>query len=277
MGDFYSSKTDAQLAKDIVSESGDLYIMPVHPMTSVKTGVLNNAIPAASVFTPAVVPAPAWGVDELIGNVVVIQDDNGRANEYVIASNTALAFTIDITSTLDGNDYSANYTNTATFAFFIWDAEEFQGWTEGADAFNDEDENKIFFKEIPREEVRQDLLQNTVTLGTVIRTPGPGNLKLGANLSSAKSNATYHILEKGSNPASRPYFYSILKNRNVNGDLQQLRLYNVQWRQNGEIIKGGGDEYEILPLIANANIDTLRGDEDDGSNITNKYRTRIAK
>ena len=277
MGDFYSSKTDAQLAKDIVSESGDLYIMPVHPMTSVKTGVLNNAVPAASVFTPAVVPVPAWVVDELIGNVVVIQDDDGRANEYVIADNDATTFTIDITSTLDGNDYNANYTNTATFAFFIWDAEEFQGWTEGADAFNDEDENKIFFKEIPREEVRQDLLQNTVTLGTVIRTPGPGNLKLGANLSSAKSNATYHILEKGSNPASRPYFYSILKNRNVNGDLQQLRLYNVQWRQNGEITKGGGDEYEILPLIANANIDTLRGDEDDGSNITNKYRTRIAK
>ena len=42
MGDFYSSETDEQLAKDIVSQSADAYIMPEHPMTTAKTGVLNK-------------------------------------------------------------------------------------------------------------------------------------------------------------------------------------------------------------------------------------------
>lgn len=277
MGDFYTSETDAQLAKDIVSQSADAYVMPKHPMTSVATGVLNNAAPAASIFTPAVVPAPAWVVDELIGNVVVIQDDNGLANEYVIDDNDAVTFTIDITSTVDGNDYSANYTNAATFAFWIWDAEEFLGWTEGAEEFLDEDENKQFKKGVPREQVREDLLENVVTLASVIRTPGPGNLKLANNLSDAKSNATYWILEKGSNPAARPYFYLILKNKNVNGDLQQLRIYMTQAKTNGARTLGGGDEYEVLPLMFTGNIDTLRGDETDGTNISNKYRVRIAK
>lgn len=277
MGDFYASKTDAQLALDIVSKSADVYIMPAHPMTSAKTGVLNKTSPTATTITPAVTPAPAWVIDELIGNVVVLQDDNGKANEYVITDNSATSITIDLTSTVDGIDYQANYTASATFAFFIWDAEEFLGWTEGGDEFTDEDEVKQFKKSIPRELVREDLLENTVTLGTVIRTPGPGTLKLGSNLSSAKTTATYHILEKGSNPASRPYFYIILKNTTVDGKAQQLRLYNTQCKLNGARVIGGGDEYELLPLLFTANIDTLRGDETDGTNISNKYRVRITK
>ena len=40
---------------------------------------------------------------------------------------------------------------------------------------------------------------------------------------------------------------------------------------------GGGDDYEILSILFTGNIDTLRGDEDSGDNITNKYRIRIAK
>jgi hypothetical protein len=277
MGDFYASETDAQLAKDIVSQSADLYIMPKHPMTSAATGVMNKAVPAATVITPAVVPAPAWVVDELIGNIVVLQDDNGLANEYVIADNDATSFTIDLTSTVDGNDYSANYTNAATFAFWIWDAEEFLGYTEGADEFNDEDENKQFKRGVPREQIREDLLENVVTTAIIVRTPGHGNLMLGSNLDDSKSNATYWVLEKGSNPPARPYYYFIFKNKNVNGDLQQLRLYMNQVTLNGARVLGGGDEYESLPLLITSNVDTLRGDETDGTNISNKYRVRIAK
>ena len=277
MGDFYTSKSDAQLAKDIVSQSADAWIMPKHPMTSIQTGVMNKAAPAATVITPAVVPAPAWVVDELIGNVIVLQDDNGLANEYVVADNDALTLTIDLTSTVDGNDFQANYTDAATFAFFIWDAEEFLGHTEGDDEFIDEDEVKVFNTGVPRKKIREDLLENTVSFGTVVKTPGPGNLKLASNLSDAKTNATYHILEKGSNPPARPPFYLILKNKNVNGDLQQLRIYNTQGKLNGSRSPGGGDGYELLPLIFTGNADTLRGDETDGSNISDKYRVRIAK
>jgi hypothetical protein len=277
MGDFYSSETDAQLAKDIVSQSADVYIMPKHPMTSAATGVMDKSTPAATTITPATVPAPAWVIDELIGNVVILQDDNGKAYEFVIADNTATAFTIDLTSDVHGNDHSADYTDTATFAFWIWDAEEFLGWTEGSDELTDEDENKQFKRGIPRNLIREDLLENTVTLAVVVRTPGYGTLKLGGNLDDTNSNATYHVLEKGSNPPSRPYFYIILKNRNVNGDQQQLRLYMTQCKMNGSRIIGGGDEYETLPLLFTGNSDTLRGDETDGTNITNKYCTRIAK
>ena len=147
----------------------------------------------------------------------------------------------------------------------------------GADEFTDEDENKQFKKGIPRELVREDLLENVVTTSLVIRTPGPANIQLGANLDDAKTNATYYVLEKGSNPAARPYFYVIFKNKNVNGDLQQLRLYMNQIKLNGARTMGGGDEYEVIPLIITSNIDILRGDETNGTNISNKYRTRIAK
>jgi hypothetical protein len=282
MSDFYTSETDAQLAKDIVSQSADIYIMPKHPMTTTETGVMNKAVPAATVITPAVVPAPAWVVDELIGNVVVLQDDDGGAREFVIADNDATSFTINLTSDVHGNDHSADYTDAATFAFWIWDAEEFLGWTEGADEFTDEDENKQFKRGVPRELVREDLLENTVTLATVVRTPGQGNLEMAGNLDDANSNATYHVLTKGSNPPGRPYFYLILKNTNVNGDAQQLRLYKTQCRTNGARTIGGGDEYESLPLLFTANVDTLRGDEITGDehagyNISNKYCVRIAK
>ncbi len=282
MGDFYTSETAAQLAKDIVSQSADVYIMPKHPITSVETGVLNNAVPAASTITPAVVPAPVWAIDEMIGNIIVLQDDDGGAYEFVIVSNTALALTIDLTSDVHSNDHSADYTNAATFAFWIWDKEEFLGWTEGADEFTDEDENKQFKKGMPRDLIREDLIENVITLGTVIRTPGPGNLEMAGNLDDANSNATYHVLEKGSNPPARPFFYLILKNTNVNGDIQQLRIYMTQAKTNGARTIGGGDEYEILPLIFTGNIDTLRGDEVTGEehagyNVSNKYCVRIAK
>lgn len=280
MGDFYTSETDAQLAKDIVSQSADIYIMPKHPMTSTATGVMNKAVPAATTITPAVVPAPAWVVDELIGNVVVLQDDDGGAREFVIADNDATSFTIDLTSDIYGNDHSADYTNAATFAFWIWDAEEFLGWTEGADEFTDEDEVKEFKKGVPREKIREDLLENVVTFATVIRTPGPGNLEMAGNLDDADTNATYHVLTKGSNPPSRPYFYVIAKNTTVNRKEQQLRLHMCQAKTNGARTIGGGDDYEVLPIIFTCNVDTLRGDqitgdEHDGYNIDNKYAVRI--
>jgi hypothetical protein len=277
MGDFYTSETDAQLAKDIVSQSADVYLAPVHPITTTETGVMNKAVPATTTITPAVVPAPVWVVDELIGNIVVLQDDNGKANEFVIADNDATSFTIDIASDVHGNDHSADYTDAATFAFLIWDAEEFLGYTEGSDEFTDEDEEKMFKRGVPREHIRSDLLENVCTLAVVVRTPGPGNLKLASNLDDTNSNATYNVLEKGSNPPARPYYYVILKNKNVNGDLQQLRLYKTQCKLNGSRVIGGGDEYEILPLLFTCNVDPLRGDETDGSNITNKYCTRVAK
>ena len=280
MGDFYTGPTDAQLAKDIVSQSCDIYIMPKHIMTSTATGVMNKAVPAATTITPAVVPDPAWVVDELIGNVVVLQDDDGGAYEFVIADNTALAFTIDLTSDVHGNDHSADYTNAATFAFWIWDAEEFLGWTEGSDEFTDEDEMKQFKRSVPRKLVREDLLENVVTLATVVRTPGQGNLEMAGNLDDAQTNATYHVLSKGSNPPSRPYFYVIAKNTNVNGDNQQLRLHMTQAKTNGARTLGGGDEYEVLPLLFTGMVDTLRGDEvtgeeHDGYNISDKYTVRI--
>ena len=280
MGDFYTSKTDAQLAKDIVSQSADIYIMPKHPMTSAEDGVLNNAAPAAAIITPAVVPAPAWVVDELIGNIVVLQDDDGGAYEFVIDDNDATTFTIDITSDICGNDHSADYTNTATFAFWIWDAEEFMGWAEGADEFTDEDENKQFKTGIPKKQVREDLLENVVTFGTVIRTPGPGNLELAGNLDDAQTNATYIVLSKGSNPPSRPFYYVIAQNRTVEAKQQQLRMVMCQGKTNGARTIGGGDEYEVLPIIFTGNSDTLRGDEVTGEehagyNITDKYFIRI--
>ena len=282
MGDFYTSETDPQLAKDIVSQSADVYIMPKHEIDTDSNGVMDKSTPAATTITPATTPSPAWTIDELIGNIVVLQDDNGNAWEFVIADNTATAFTIDLTSDVHGNDHSAAYTDTATFEFWIWDAEEFLGWTEGNDEFTDEDETKQFKKGVPRDMVREDLLENMVTLATVVRTPGYGVLKLANNLDDADSNATYHVLTKGGNPPPRPFFYVILKNRNVNADDQQLRLYMTQCKTNGSRQVGGGDDYETLPLIFTCNADSLRGDEASGAdyegyNISNKYCVRIAK
>ena len=73
-----------------------------------------------------------------------------------------------------------------------------------------------------------------------------------------------------------------MKNTNVNGDAQQLRLYMTQAKLNGTRNIGGGDEYEMLPLLFTGNCDTLRGDEVTGEtyagyNVSNKYCVRIAK
>lgn len=282
-GNFYASETAAQLAKDIISQSADIWIMPKHVITTTETGVMDKGTPALTTITPAdAPPTPVWAVSELIGNVVVLQDDDGGAYEYVISANTALAFTIDLASDIYGNDHQADYSDAATFAFWIWDGEEFIGWTEGADEFTDEDENKQFKKGIPKEQVREDLLENVCTFATVIRTPGQGNLEMAGNLDDAQSNGTYHVLSKGSNPPARPFFYVIAKNRNVNGAQQQLRMHMCQCRTNGARTLGGGDEYETLPLMFTLNVDTLRGDEIAGEeypgyNITNKYTVRIAK
>ncbi len=176
-----------------------------------------------------------------------------------------------------GNDHSADFTDLATFQFWIWDAEEFLGWTEGNDELTDEDENKVFEQGVPKKQIREDLLRNVVTAAVVIKTPGPGNLKLANNLQDDNSNATYYVLEKGSNPLSRGYNYMIFKNKNVANKQQQLRLYMTQAKTNGTRTMGGGDEYEILPILFTANVDTLRGDETDGSNNTDKYTIRIDK
>ena len=141
---------------------------------------------------------------------------------------------------------------------------------------------KQFKRSVPRKLVREDLLENVVTLATVVRTPGQGNLEMAGNLDDAQTNATYHVLSKGSNPPSRPYFYVIAKNTNVNDDNQQLRLHMTQCKTNGARTMGGGDEYEVLPLLFTGMVDTLRGDEitgeeHEGYNISDKYTVRIDK
>lgn len=267
MGDFFTSKNDAQLAKDIVSQSADIYIMQNETPVS-EVGALDKGVPASSTFTPAV--SPAWVIDALVGQIFVLQDDNNNAYEFVVVSNTAAEITFDITSDVDGIDQSAKYTDTNSFSYTLWGVEQFIGYTDESE-FNDEEELKEFKTGIPRKKVREDLLEKTVSLETVIRTPGAGVLKAVFNLKD-DSDATYYILKGGSNPGSnRSNFYIILKNSTVAGKAQQLRLYWVQLNANGARSIGGGDEYETIPVRMAINGSPLHDEAED------YYRIRIEK
>lgn len=263
---FYDSVSDPQLAKDIVSKSADLFVME-NDTPADDTAVLNKTVPSAAVFTPP--SSPAWTIDAKIGQIVVIQDDNNTAHEFVVADNTATSFTVDLTSDVDGDDQSANFTDTSTYNFFLWTAEKFLGWAD-ENSFNDEEELKEFKVGVPRVKIREDLLEKSVSMETILRTPGPDTLKAVNNLADG-SNATYYILKGGSDPAVRPFYYIIAKNTTVDNKAQQLRMYYCQINSNGPRILGGGDEYETIPAIFSVNKMPLFNDQED------RYRVRIAK
>lgn len=270
MGDFFTSESDAALAQSIVSRSADIYIAELFAASS---GVMDKSYAPTTTITPAV--SPAWTPDALIGDLVVLQDDNGKAREFVIADNDADSFTVDLTSDVDGNDHSADFTDTDTFQFRIWDAEEFLGYTKGEDEFTDEPETKKFKRGLPRAQVREDVVERIPTLKTVITTPSPGVLKAIGNLKDDNTNATYYVLEAGSNPSARPYYYVILKNTNVNNKAQQLRCYYCQIKADGARKIGGTDtDYEQLGVIITLNADPLRGNDVDDNNL---FRVRIEK
>jgi len=264
--DFYTSKNDSKLAEDIVSKSADLYIMEDETPDS-DSGVLDKTTPSATTLTPLV--SPVWGVNALTGQIVVIQDDNNNAYEFIIASNTATAITVDLTADVDDDDQSANYTTLATFSFKLWGAEQFLGYSD-ENTFNDEEELKEFKEGVPRKKIREDLLEKLVTLETTIRTSSPGILKAVNNLQD-DSNATYFILKGGSDPATRNHYYLVAKNINVNGKNQQIRMYWCQIHSNGGRVLGGGEEYETIPAMISVNSAPLHNDQED------RYRVRIEK
>ncbi len=267
MSDFYTSKNDAQLAKDIVSDSADMYIMEDETPAS-DTAVLDKTVPAVAVFTPPV--SPAWTIDALIGQLVVIQDDNSNAQEFIIADNTATTFTVDLTSDVDNVDKSAVFTDATTYSYTLWGAEQFIGYTDET-SFTDEEEVKEFKTGVPRKKVREDLLEKMISMETTIRTVGAGILKAVYNLKD-ESTATYYILKGGSNPGSnRGHYYIILKNNTVDGKAQQLRLYWSQLNSNGARTIGGGDDYETVPVRISVSRSPLHDEAED------YYRVRITK
>lgn len=263
---FYDSKNDPQLAKDIVSKSADLYGMEDDTPVD-DSAVLDKTVPAAAIFTPPV--SPVFVADAKIGQVVVIQDDNNTAHEFVVSDNEIISFTVDLTSDVDGDDQSANFTDTSTYSFKLWGPEFFLGWADES-SFTDEEELKEFKEGVPRVKIREDLLEKMVSMETILRTPGPDTLQAVNNLKDG-SNATYYILKGGSDPAVRPFFYIIAKNTTVDGKNQQLRMYYCQINSNGARVLGGGDEYETIPAMISVNKMPLMEETED------RYRVRIEK
>jgi hypothetical protein len=244
MGDFFSSKNDNALAEEIISKSVDVLIME-NDSPADSLGVLDKTVPATATFTPAT--SPAWTDDEKIGQLVAIQDDNDNAHEFVVADNVATNFTVDLTSDINGDDQSANYTDTVSYEFILWGTEQYIGDTD-ENNFNDEEENKEFLVGVPRKRRREDLLQRTVTLETIIRQVKAGILKAVHNLKD-DSNSTYWVLRAGSDPSSKPRYYIILQNINVVGKVQQLRLLWTTIKSNGARVLGGGEDYEQIPAM----------------------------
>lgn len=267
MADFYTSKNDSQLAKDIISDSTDMYIMENETPAS-DSGVFVTTVPAAAVLTPLV--SPAWTIDALIGQLVVIQDKNGNAQEFIVADNTATSLTVDTTSDVDAVDKSSLFVNGDTYSYTLWGTEQFIGYTDES-SFTDEEEVKQFKTGVPRKKVREDLLEKTASLETTIRTVGAGILKAVYNLKD-ESTATYYILKGGSNPGSnRGFYYVILKNNTVDAKAQQLRLYWCQLNANGARTLGGGDDYETIPCRISISASPLHDVAEDF------YRVRITK
>ncbi len=265
MGDFFTSKNDNTLALEVISQSADILIMPdISPADS--KGVLNKTIPAASTFTPAV--SPVFVVDALIGQLVVIQDDNDNSHEFIIADNDAISFTVDLTSDINGNDPSADYTDTVSYQFILWGQEEFIGDTDES-TFNDETEVKEFKVGVPRKKRRDDTLERIVTLETTIRQVKAGIMKAVYNLKDGESNAQFWVLRAGSNPASKVRYYIIAQNVNVQNKLQQLRMLWTTIKPNGGRVLGGGDDYESIPAMISIDSLPISLDDEDYYYIRN--------
>lgn len=243
--DFFTSSNDKDLALEIISQSADIILASeITPADDI--GILDSAIPTAAKFTPAI--SPVFIVDALIGQMVVIQDDNGAAQEFRITDNDAVSFTVDLEADENNNDKSANYTTTVGYTFILWDDEAYIGDTDEPN-FNDEDEEKEFKVGVPKRKRRTDLLEKVVSLEMIIRQVKAGIMKNVYNLKDGDSNSEFHVLKQGSNPGSRTRFYVIAQNVNVKGKNQQLKLLWTTLKQNGARVLGGGDDYETVPTM----------------------------
>lgn len=257
---FYTAKNDVQLANDIVSESADTWVRE-NETPADNNGTLNTTVPAVAVLTPDT--SPVWTDDELIGFLLVLGNDNDSADEFIVADNIATTLTVDLTSDVNTNDKSANFTNSGSYGFKLFGIEQFVGFTMGDDEFNDEEEKKEYKVGIPRRRIREDLVERVVTLVENIRTSGAGIFQSVHNLDNTDSNATYYVLKGSSNPGDKPEFYITLKNQSVDGKNRLLNLVWANFTPNGARIPGGGDtEYETIPVMMNANADPLRADND---------------
>lgn len=266
MADLYTGKTDAQMANDIVSDSADLYVAEEITPAGSETAVLDKTTPASTTLTPAV--SPTWTISELVGNKVILQDDNGDATIFVISANTADSFTVDLTLDFYGGDKSGDYTDAATFEYVLFEADQFAGWTDPG-TFTDEDETKEFKVGLPKQTIREDLVDNTVSVEIPLRLSGPGAWQLGYNLVE-DSNTTYYVLHKESDPAQRPRLLTTLRNAyKKTSKTQDLILLNSIAKSTGSNPLGGTDDgYQMINLMFTGLQDTLS---------EKKYSVRIKK
>lgn len=265
---FYSSKQDSALVNDFLLQSPDLFISKIeYEGPAVYTT-------ATQLFTVA---SATWTIDAFISTVGVnieVVDDNGKLAYGKVTDNTATTVTIvaaDLDLDTDGTT-APTLSNGATYQIRIMTPSsvyaygDFFGYV-GDLSFNNEQESAEFKYGIPRELIREDLLENMATLsGTVFSMQNTDVIKsvFGMGLFGLQTGQV--SLASGSDSFSNSFYRVALLSTDVNSKAVTWLLHKVKMKPAGEI-NLSDEGYKGIPFECKVFVDTLRE-----SSVANKWR-----
>jgi len=251
---FYTGTTDTNLLRDIMLQSGKLYVKKWEYDSKGTTGTV-GATCAISLDSGAVTTD-----DEFNNMTLFIVDDNGVLCSVNIDDSTASGdtITVDTTSCNKVSDESTAgaFTNSTEYDMYILGTEEFVGYS---DQQLDYEEERIDFMtgDIAHKRVRSDALGIVAGFSGNVRSFGAEILKEIYGMTTYGDQTNKIQVHGGNQPAVRSDYAVILKMDNVKGHNWEIEFFKGQFYANGAITTSA-DEYKMIPYKVDAFIDTLR-------------------
>jgi hypothetical protein len=256
---FYGSKSDVNLGKDAMLESGDLFVRKFHYV-----GTATMGTPGATATLTISTVFETDFFNSVAANCYIV-DDNGVVCAVAVddtsVTSTTTVVTVDTTSAYLESDGTTpgSFTGSATYNIYLKTptaaSDEFSGlygkYLGYVTAFSLENtENYANVKiNIPKKKVLEGLVEREMALTGEIKTM-TGVDTLDAILTSASyGDTTGNVYSRGigSNPGARPYYELTFVSNDSNNRRVVWRFLKGQFSANGAIDLLAED-YKMIPF-----------------------------
>lgn len=263
---FYANKSSTQLVKDMMLESGDMYISKI---LWEGTGVLAIGVGATDTLTPAT--SPEWTINEFASTVGInleIIDDNDIVTYGKVISNTATAITFDDeTLILDSTGAIGGALTTAgTYTFRLlspsadYEYGDFFGYVDDV-SVSTEQETVEYKRGIPRELIVEDLLENINEITGSIKTWLNKDVLMAVMGFKAYGLQTGQFeLGSGTKSFTSSFYRLALKGDSRIGKTVTFLFHRVKFSATGEV-SFEEEDYKMLPFSGTVFSDQYRDDE----------------
>lgn len=260
---FYQNTSDTNLDKDLLLKQPDIFIMK-HEWEGSGTFTLSTA--GNDSFAPTV--NPSWTTNAYVSTVglnIMIVDDNNKLAVGKVISNTSNTVTFqaaDMTLISDGTT-APTLTAGGTYTVRILTGSskyaygDFMGYSSEI-TIATESQIAEFKYSIPRQLIRQDLLENVEALNfKLFNVNNSDIIKAVFGMGVYGSQTGQTELHRGTASFNTSKYQLTLNVQDVNNKTTLYQFFRTQLKNNGEI-SIAGEEYKAYSITAPLFRDTLR-------------------